>query len=186
MVSPLQAARAGRFRRGLLIHRLLQSLPGRPAEERAAALAAYLALPALGLDASEQAQIAAEVLAVLALPELAPLFGPGSRAEVPLAGMVGDQAVFGQVDRLAVTPEAVLLVDYKTNRAPPAEPAAVPAVYLRQMAAYSALLQAIWPDRPVRAALLWTEGPRLMTLDPAVLAAHRPGLTSPEPLPNSA
>ena len=63
---------------------------------------------------------------MLALPELAALFGPGSRAEVPLAGMVGDQVVFGQVDRLAVTADAVLVIDYKTNRAPPATPAEVP------------------------------------------------------------
>jgi ATP-dependent helicase/nuclease subunit A len=43
------------------------------------------------------------------------------------------------------------------------------------MAAYCALLQAIYPQRPVRAALLWTEGPRLMALDDATLAPHWPG-----------
>jgi ATP-dependent helicase/nuclease subunit A len=173
-LSPLQAARAGRFRRGRLIHRLLQSLPGRPPDERRRALADYLALPALGLTAAEQAEIAAETLAVLALPELAALFGPGSRAEVPLAGTVGEQVVFGQVDRLAVTENAVLVIDYKTNRAPPATPAEVPVAYLRQMAAYQALLEAIYPGRPVRCALLWTEGPGLMALDAAALARFRP------------
>jgi ATP-dependent helicase/nuclease subunit A len=173
--SPLLGAAAGRFRRGRLIHRLLQSLPERPPEERGALLARYLAEPAHGLAGPEQAEIMAEVMAVLALPELAPLFGPGSRAEVPLAGMVAGQAVFGQVDRLAVTPEAVLLLDYKTNRVPPTTAAEVPRAYLRQMAAYSALLEAIWPDRPVCPALLWTEGPRLMALDDAILAPWQPG-----------
>ncbi len=173
--SPLLGAASGRFRRGRLIHRLLQSLPDRPPAERAPALARYLAEPALGLSEAERAEIGAEVLAVLALPELAPLFGPHSRAEVPLAGRVGEQAIFGQVDRLAVTPDAVLLLDYKTNRTPPATAAEVPGIYLRQMAAYRALLEAIWPDRPVRPALLWTEGPRLMALDAAALAAWRPG-----------
>jgi len=47
----------------------------------------------------------------------------------------------------------------------------VPAVYLRQMATYKALLQAIYPGREVRAALLWTDGPRLMELDPGRLDA---------------
>jgi ATP-dependent helicase/nuclease subunit A len=172
--SPLLGAPAGRFRRGRLIHRLLQSLPDRPAAERPSILARYLAEPAHGLGEAEQAEIAAEVLAVLALPELAPLFGPHGRAEVPLAGVVDGQAIFGQVDRLAVTPEAVLLLDYKTNRTPPASPAEVPRAYLRQMAAYRALLEAIWPDRPVRPALLWTEGPSLMVLDDRVLAPWRP------------
>ena len=113
---------------------------------------------------------------MLALPELAPLFGPDSRAEVPLAGVVGEQAIFGQVDRLAVTAREVLLIDYKTNRTPPATAALVPPAYLRQMAAYRALLQAIYPTRAVRCALLWTDGPRLMALDDAVLAPHQPGV----------
>ncbi len=173
--SPAQGAASRRFRRGRLIHRLLQSLPERPPAERAPALARYLAERSLGLAEAEQAEIAAEVLSVLAMPELAPLFGPDARAEVPLVGVVGEQAIFGQVDRLAVTPEAVLLLDYKTNRSPPSTPAEVPGTYLRQMAAYRALLEAIWPDRPVRCALLWTEGPRLMTLDDRALAPWRPG-----------
>jgi ATP-dependent helicase/nuclease subunit A len=89
--------------------------------------------------------------------------------------VVGDQAIFGQVDRLAVTAREVLLIDYKTNRTPPATSAEVPAAYLRQMAAYRALLQAIYPTRAVRCALLWTEGPRLMALDDAALAPYQPG-----------
>jgi ATP-dependent helicase/nuclease subunit A len=103
------------------------------------------------------------------------LFGPGSRAEVALAGVVGGQVIFGQVDRLAVTEDAVYLIDYKTNRTPPATAAQVPPGYLRQMAAYQALLEAIYPGRPVRCALLWTEGPRLMALDDAALAPWQPG-----------
>jgi ATP-dependent helicase/nuclease subunit A len=82
--------------------------------------------------------------------------------------------VFGQVDRLAVTEDAVLVIDYKTNREPPATPAEVPAVYLRQMAAYQALLEAIYPGRPVRCTVLWTEGARLMALNDAALAPWRP------------
>ena len=50
----------------------------------------------------------------------------------------------------------------------------MPPGYLRQMAAYQALLEAIYPARAVRCALLWTEGPRLMALDDAVLVPHRP------------
>ncbi|HEX5796498.1 MAG TPA: PD-(D/E)XK nuclease family protein, partial [Geminicoccaceae bacterium] len=103
---------------------------------------------------------------------LAAAFGPGSRAEVPLAGVVGDQVIAGQVDRLVVGEDEVLVIDYKTERAPPATPERVPAAYLRQMAAYAALLRQIYPERRVRCALLWTQGPRLMPLDEAALASH--------------
>jgi ATP-dependent helicase/nuclease subunit A len=167
-----------RYRRGRLVHRLLQSLPERPAGERRAAMARFLAQPALALSEAEQEAIAAEVFGVLEAPAIAHAFGPGSRAEVPLAGVVegswGDQAIAGQVDRLVVGEHEVLVIDYKSNRAPPATPDRVPAAYLRQMAAYRALLRQIYPDRRVRCALLWTQGPHLMPLDETALASHAP------------
>jgi len=112
---------------------------------------------------------------VLQSPDLAGLFGPGSRAEAPLVGLgprdeTGGRAVVsGQVDRLAVTDEAVLVADYKTLRPPPADPANAPVAYLRQMALYRALLREIYPGRPVRCALVWTDGPRLALLPDALL-----------------
>ncbi len=112
--------------------------------------------------------------AILNHPELAPLFGPTSRAEVPLTGVIGDQVIGGLVDRLAVLPDRVLLADYKTNRAPPADPAATPLLYLRQLAAYRALLRAIHPGRPVLCALIWTRAARVDLLDDALLDAHAP------------
>jgi ATP-dependent helicase/nuclease subunit A len=111
-------------------------------------------------------------------PEFAPLFASGSRAEVPVAGVVegakGRVAISGQVDRLAVAGDRVLIVDYKTNRPPPQREADVPAVYLRQMAAYRALLAEIYPRHRIDCFLLWTDGPRLMHISPARLAAHAP------------
>lgn len=82
--------------------------------------------------------------------------------------------VSGQIDRLVVTGQAVLIVDYKTNRPPPETPEGVPAVYLRQMAAYRALLAGIYPGRPVICHLLWTDGPRIMQLSDALLNGHTP------------
>ncbi len=171
--SPLAAAgQRGRFGRGLAIHTLLQHLPDLPEAARAEAANAYARNPAHRLDEPEQA--AAEALAVLAHPQLAGLFGPGSRAEQPITGVVGQRVVTGQVDRLAILPDRILLADYKTNRDPPADPADVPVRYLRQMAAYRAILSAMYPARPVICLLIWTDGPALMPLPPALLDAHAP------------
>ena len=108
-------------------------------------------------------------MAVMADPGIAPLFGPDSRAEVPITGVIagqkGPEAVSGQVDRLVVREHEVIVIDYKTNRPPPARQADVAEAYLRQMAAYRAVLRKIWPDRPIRCVLLWTDGPRTMSLD---------------------
>lgn len=167
--SPLGLDAGARFRRGVLIHRLLQTLPDLPADRRAQAAARYLARPAWDLPAAAQAELAMEVARVLQHPEFAAIFGPGSQAEVPIVGVIGERVVSGQVDRLLVTATEVLVIDYKTNRPPPSLVAEVAPVYLRQMAAYRAALACIFPNRAVRCALLWTDTPRLMPLDGRLL-----------------
>jgi ATP-dependent helicase/nuclease subunit A len=152
------------FLRGLLIHRLLQSLPNIEPGKRAAAARRFLALPVHGLPQAAQAAMLQESLAVLDDPEFAPLFAPGSAAEVPVVGFVGGRALAGQIDRLVVTDDAVLIVDYKTMRPVPASEAEIPAAYLDQLAAYRLAVAAIYPTKRVRCALLWTEGPSLMPI----------------------
>ena len=133
-----------------------------------------MALPGHGLGADEAAEVAAEVRRVIEEPDFAALFAPGSRAEAPLAALVNERVIAGQIDRLIVTDEAVLAVDYKTNRPPPERVDDVAPAYLAQMAAYRAALKRIYPDRPVRCALLWTDGPRLMALPDALLDGFAP------------
>jgi ATP-dependent helicase/nuclease subunit A len=174
-LSPLASAGRDRFKRGLLVHRLLQSLPDLPEAERAATAQRFLALPVHGLDAEQQAEICRETLDVLEEPAFAALWGAEAQAEVSVVGLIGEHAVSGQIDRLVVTAERVLIVDYKTLRPPPASEDEIPALYLRQLASYRAALSRIYPDRTVECALLWTEGPRLMPISPARLARHLPG-----------
>lgn len=167
-----------RFKRGTIVHRLLQSLPDLPPEERDAAARVFLGRPTLGLSREEQNDLKDEALGVLADPDLAALFGPGSMAEVPVTGAVegkdGVHMLSGQVDRLVVTEDAVTIIDYKTNRPPPETEDAVDPAYLRQMAAYREVLRAIYPGRAVRSVLLWTVGPRPMTLSDGILDTHAP------------
>jgi ATP-dependent helicase/nuclease subunit A len=172
--SPLAArdTEGNRFRRGQLMHAMLQHLPALPAVDRAAAAHVYLDRPGHRLTADGAASLVQEVLAILAHPELAPLFGPGSQAEVPLTGLVGDYVVGGLVDRLTVLDDRVLLADFKTNRHPPALVADTPVMYLRQMASYRAVLRSIFPDRPVRCALVWTREARVAMLPDDLLDRH--------------
>jgi ATP-dependent helicase/nuclease subunit A len=163
-----------RFRRGRVVHALLQHLPDRPAEERAAAARRFLARPGHGLTAAEQAETLGEVLALLDAPAIAAAFAPGSLAEAPIAGQVGDRLIVGQVDRLVVMPNRVLVLDYKTNRPPPATAAEVAPLYLRQMATYRAVLRQAFPGRAVDCALVWTYGARLMPLPEGLLDSHAP------------
>ncbi len=165
---------ARRYQRGRIIHRLLQTLPDLPAAQRDSAAARFLARPVHRLDEKSQDQIRREVLAVLSHPDWAPLFGEGSVAEAPVVGRVGSRILSGQIDRLRVTRDQVLIVDYKTNRPPPLKAGETPPIYLRQMAAYRAALSALYPGHSVRCALLWTDGPRLMELPEALLGPFMP------------
>ena len=179
--SPLirRATRGARFARGTLIHALLQHLPDLPPESRAAAALGFLQRGASALEAEEAAEVLAQCETVLAHPELAAAFAPGSRAEVPLAGEVAGLVITGIVDRLAVTAAAVVAIDFKTSRQPPASAAEAPVLYLRQMAAYRALLATIFPDRPITCALVWTETATVMPLPDPLLDAHAPGAAMP-------
>jgi ATP-dependent helicase/nuclease subunit A len=167
------AARIKALARGTLVHRLLQALPGIAPERRAAAAHRHLAGAAAQFSAGERDDMVAQVQAVLDDPRLGDLFGTHSRAEVPIVGRVaaGGRAisVSGQVDRLVVTPAGVMIADYKTNRPAPRRPEEVPAAYLRQLALYRAVLSRIYPDRPVRAVLVWTDVPDLMEISAPAL-----------------
>ncbi len=178
--SPL-AERMGqgdRFVRGQAIHALLQHLPELPPERRAAAALRYLDRPGTGLPAGAAPAMVTEILRILEHPELAPLFGPNSKPEVPLTGVVGGYVVGGLVDRLAVLPDRVLLADFKTNRRPPESVADTPVLYRRQMALYRAVLRAIFPDRRVICALIWTRDARVVILPDEILDPHIPSPAS--------
>lgn len=163
-VSATAGEDALRFRRGRLVHRLLEHLPNAPAARRPALARAFLARPAWGLTPEQGEALAAETLAVLDHPDFAPLFGPGSRAEVLITGLVGPHVVSGQVDRLLVTEEQVTIIDFKTNRPPPRRAEDVPEAYLFQMAAYRAVLRRLYPTHAIACVLLWTDGPFLTPL----------------------
>ncbi len=172
--SPLGADGGAGLRRGRVVHDLLRALPDIEAAARAAVLAAHLARPVLALAPAQREGLAREVLGVLAAPKIAPLFGPGSLAEVPIAGRIGNRLFSGRIDRLLIGETGIDLVDFKSDREPPARAEEVAASHLRQLAAYRALLQKIYPDRPIRCALIWTVGPRVMAIPAALLDGHAP------------
>ncbi|MBV9905458.1 MAG: PD-(D/E)XK nuclease family protein, partial [Alphaproteobacteria bacterium] len=163
-----------RFRRGLLVHALLAHLPDVAQKDRAALAAQFLRARNIPQDEAEA--LVRETLAVLDNPKFAPAFAPGSRAEVAIVAdlpEIGVNArVNGRIDRLAVSNDSVLIVDFKTNRPPPARQAEVSQLYRTQMALYRAGASRIFPGKRVACALVWTEGPTLMELSNNLLDAE--------------
>jgi len=164
--SPLLTKGPDRFLRGNLTHKLLELLPEMAVAGRRQAAGDYLAQH--NISQTMKSSIEAEVMTILEHPDYAHFFGPGSRAEVDLAGqgagLPQHLRLNGQIDRLAVTDDTVYIIDYKSNRPPPDKVEDVPQIYWGQMAAYREMIRLTHPDHSIVCALLWTDGPDLMIL----------------------
>ena len=174
--------------RGTVTHALLEHLPTIPAERWEKAADIFLASRAAQLPAKMRRAIAAETLAILRDPAFAPLFGAGSRAEVAIVAEVPNPdgkgpalRLAGKIDRLVQDGDSILIVDYKTNRPPPSDPAGVADAYLLQLAAYRLAVARIFAHTDVRAAILWTDGPRIMEIPTQRLDAYQQRLWQLDP-----
>lgn len=166
VISPLAAGNQAKlFKRGSLIHRLLQFLPQTDPARREQAAQTFISRSAPEIDSKESAKIIGEVFSLLDNPQFGSVFGPHSKAEVPVMGLVGNKIISGQIDRLIVEPQRVIIVDFKTNRPAAATPAEVPAVYRRQLAAYRSLLKEIYPEKKIISLILWTNTAKLMPIE---------------------
>lgn len=169
VLPPFMESRPKQLLRGRLIHTLLQTLPDIPKEDwRKHAMHFLTRDPELSQPECEEMYDRA--IEVLDDPKFDPIFGENSKAEVPIVG--GNDAklpkgllINGRVDRLVITDTSVLIVDFKTDRPAPAREEDMGPTYTAQMAAYRAVLESAYPDKQIRCAIVWTDGPKLMELD---------------------
>ena len=163
--------RARSLGRGNVIHNLLEVLPSIPVEERRA-VAEQRMEKIKNFEEEEKEEIVSSTIGVLNDPQFAEVFDLDGRAEAPIIGSIeglSGRLINGRVDRLVVREHEVLIIDFKTNRRPPKEESCVPMSYLVQMATYRAVLSQVYPQKEIRCALLWTEGPKLMELSEEIL-----------------
>lgn len=174
-LGPQALAEDMRFARGRLVHALLQHLPEISPQDREHAAGVFVAARGATLPEVLKDEIVAESLAIVRDERFSPLFLPGSLAEVPIVAQFGEGEhsvdLEGQIDRLAILDQDLLIVDYKTNRPPPLAEADVAQAYLNQLAAYRLAIRKMFPQKSVRAALLWTDGPHLMEISSTLLDA---------------
>lgn len=166
-----QAAERGRW-----LHKLFERLPAVAGDERRARADDWLAQQGLANQA-ERHDVIEQALRVMEDARFSSLFDSDGLAEAPIAAVVGEAVIAGTVDRLRIGPDLVQLVDFKTGRVTPRSAEEVPLPHIRQMAAYAAALEVIFPGRTIEAALLYTAAPRLIILPAEQLAPHKPGFS---------
>lgn len=165
-------------RRGTLIHRLIERLPELPAEARHAAATQWLEQTAGDIPAAERNDLRDAALGVVNMPAWADVFGPASLAEVPLAAVVEGRVISGTIDRMVISNNTIRIIDFKTSRRPAKTAQEVQPAYIRQMAAYCAALETIYPGHTVEAALLYTQEPILIVLPQDLINAEKAGISS--------
>ncbi|MBE0578079.1 double-strand break repair helicase AddA [Devosia sp.] len=165
---------------GIALHALLQHL-GRVAPALWPEVVPKALLVLLPDAPASHAALGAKAISILTRPELAALFGPGSRAEVPfLVDAVRDGEdirLAGRIDRLVIDESGVMVVDYKSDASVPGGPGDVPGNYLTQLGLYALVAGQLFPGRTVRAGILWTRLESLMFLPSDKLAAGARGFT---------
>ena len=153
------AANNKRFKKGLLLHRLLEVLPAVPHNQRHDKATAFLRHSGAELSAKERQELLSKALLVL---ETHPdLYQEGYMPEVAMLGRTQQgQRLKGRVDYVRVTATKVVIVDYKTDAHPPKT---LPPGYKEQLAAYRQVAQGIWPDKKIVCGVLWVSAtpPRL-------------------------
>lgn len=170
------------LRWGSQIHLLLEHLPK---YDRADWNAMAGKILKAGSDAAESDPVEAllsEATAVLDTGEFAQIFAADTLAEVPVTATLSalqGRRIHGTIDRLIIAADFVLAVDFKSNRVVPKSPQHCPAGLLRQMGAYAAALEQIFPDKMIRTALLWTSTATLMELPAALTTQSLEAVTLP-------
>ena len=143
------------MKRGTFIHQLLQYLPDIEPDKRKEVANR---LKPEGIDIPDN------LFSLFDKTEFKHLFSKNSKAEVPIVGVAGGQVISGQIDRLVITDDSVLLVDFKSGKHVPSREEFVPISYIKQMKMYKELLKQIFPDKMIKTFLLWTENLSLMEL----------------------
>jgi ATP-dependent helicase/nuclease subunit A len=166
VAPPPSAAMRDAARRGTLIHALLERLVGVDADRRREAATRWLERSGGVNDAEIRNELTDQVCGILSDPEFGDLFGPGSLGEAPLAATLPDgRVIAGTADRLLVEEGRISVIDFKTGRVPAGD-SDIPNSHRAQMTAYADALGVIFPGRAIRAALLYTAGPKLIEVMP--------------------
>ncbi len=144
---------------GTMVHRMLEIFPSHPQNDwRQISKRLFKDCPESAFD---------EASSTLTAPHLQHVFSEESLAEVDLSAQIdqlNSATIYGSIDRLMLSEERVLAIDFKTNRNVPVNAENVPIGLLRQMGAYAAALEKVFPGKTIETAILWTKSAKLMPL----------------------
>lgn len=159
--------------RGIALHKLLEKLPDIDIAEREVLAMSYLERYGAEWGEEQRLSVWKSASYILESAEFKDFFVSSSRAEVPVSGKLqtrsGARMITGKIDRLVVTADRVLILDYKTGGFIPRRVEETPAAYVTQLALYREILREIYPQKTIDCAILWTGKPEIMLVPDSLL-----------------
>ncbi len=143
---------------GTLVHRLIEILPEISPTEREPAARRIIAEDPLAFPAEMVGAMITEARAVLDHPYLADVFGPHSRAEVPITGMIDGLRINGRIDRMVVDATQVTIVDFKTTRPVPRHAGEIPPHHIKQLKSYGRLMAPLFAGKELVLKVVYSGG----------------------------
>ena len=161
-------------KRGTAIHRALD-LMSRSPPYTAAQVRQRIRLETAAIDEPELDRWMDEASKIVNDKSFEPIFKPAADRktmnELPVMYRHRGQSVYGLIDRLVISDDSILLIDYKTHRLDsPEQMQGLAEGYREQMSLYRAGVEKLWPGRAIKSGLLFTHSARLIWLDPATVA----------------
>lgn len=151
--------------RGKIIHNLLQFLPEIIAENRKIQAQKYIEKHGDILNSAQKTQILADVCAVMESENTKFLFSHNAKAEVPIIGKINGKTISGRIDRLIIKDDEIIVVDYKTTINIPNNISQINKSSLRQLDIYQQIIANIYPNKKVKACIVWTSNASTMFVD---------------------
>ncbi|WP_265025541.1 UvrD-helicase domain-containing protein [Wolbachia endosymbiont (group A) of Bibio marci] len=137
------------YTRGLIIHSILQYMPKIEKERRKNWVRKYLD----NINTSEDKdEIYSKILAFN--EKYGYLFDLEGKSEITLSGTIDGKSVLVRLDRLCITQDKAIIIDYKSHRN-----VSVSSLneIKKQMLIYKTLVQEIYPNKQVECVVIWVE-----------------------------
>ncbi|WP_264711357.1 UvrD-helicase domain-containing protein [Wolbachia endosymbiont (group A) of Andrena haemorrhoa] len=137
------------YARGLIIHSILQYMPKIEKERRKNWVRKYLDNINISEDKDE---IYSKILAFN--EKYGYLFDLEGKSEITLSGTIDGKSVLVRLDRLCITQDKAIIIDYKSHRN---VSVSLLNEIKKQMLIYKTLVQEIYPNKQVECVVIWVE-----------------------------
>ena len=153
---------------GTIVHLLLEKLPKSNSNDWQNIVPNLLKWAEIYVPEETQTRAYKQAENILKNPSFEFIFAPDVLAEVQFSTIVesvGGIPIVGVIDRLVLSQESALIIDFKTNQEVPSSIDEVPLGILKQMGAYAASMQKVFPKKNIELGIIWTHSAELMKID---------------------